>query len=49
MKSPQSYTDCHGVNTLTVSIRQKDILISGPINVNTLNISLNMKNVEISI
>ena len=49
MKSPQSYTDCHGVKTLTVSIRQKDILISGPINVNTLNISLNMKNVEISI
>ena len=49
MKSPQSYTDCHDVNTLTVSIRQKDILISGPINVNTLNISLNMKNVEISI
>ena len=37
------------MNTLTVSIRQKDILISGPINVNTLNISLNMKNVEISI
>ena len=49
MKSPQSYTDCHCVNTLTVSIRQKDILISGPINVKTLNISLNMKNVEISI
>ena len=51
MKSPQSYTDCQDVNTLTVSIRLKDILISGPINVNknTLNISLNMKNVEISI
>ena len=49
MKSPQSYTDCHGVNTLTVSIRLKDILISVPINLNTLNISLNMKNVEISI
>ena len=49
MKSPQSYTDCQGVNTLTVSIRLKDILISVPINLNTLNISLNMKNVEISI
>ena len=49
MKSPQSYTDCQGVHTLTISIRLKDILISGPINVNTLNISLNMKNVEISI
>ena len=48
MKSPQSYTDCQSVNTLPVSTRLKDILISVPFNVNALNISLNMKNVEIS-
>ena len=28
MKIPQSYTDCQGVNTLTVSIRLNPILIS---------------------
>ena len=27
MKIPQSYTDCQGVNTLTVSIRLNPILI----------------------
>ena len=34
---------------MTVSIRPKDILISVPINLNSLIISLNIKNVEISI
>ena len=44
----QSYTECQGVNTLTVSIRLKDILILVPINVNSLNIFLNIMNVQIS-
>ena len=47
-KIPQSNTECQGMNTLTVSIRLKDILILVPINVNSLNIFLNIKNVQIS-
>ena len=48
MKIPPSYTDCQGVNTLTVSIRLKDISISVSSNMNSLNLFLNMKNVQIS-
>ena len=48
MKIPQSCTDCQDVNTLKVSMRLKDILISVLINGNSLNIFLNIKNVQIS-